>query len=88
MTGAFPRRVGHEKPFIFVQTHFIAQKSRTSRKDDYGRPRRGDEARLIGTPAGHPTCTGKTMRSSPLCGLDSKLAGPGPFLGGLRCPTR
>jgi hypothetical protein len=33
----------------------------------------GDEARLIGTPAGHPTCTGKTMHSSPLCGLDSEL---------------
>jgi hypothetical protein len=26
VTGAFPRRVGHEKPVIFVQTHLIAQK--------------------------------------------------------------
>ena len=32
--------------------------------------RRGDEARLLGTPNGHPTCKGKTMCSSPLCGLD------------------
>lgn len=30
----------------------------------------GDEARLIGTPTGHPTCHGEAMRSSPLCGLD------------------
>lgn len=33
----------------------------------------GDEARLIGTPTGHPTCHGKAMRSSPLCGLDPAL---------------
>lgn len=28
------------------------------------------EARLVGTPTGHPTCCGPVMRSSPLCGLD------------------
>lgn len=35
--------------------------------------RRSDEARLLGTPNGHPTCHGKAMRTSPLCGLDSEL---------------